>query len=69
MPFIRMDIDAPDGPTTDDFILRPIVAADAELDYVIKSPSVGVWVINLPARLIAGVGNFIIGLAHSYGAP
>jgi len=32
MPFIWMDIDAPDGPTTDDFILRPIVAADAELD-------------------------------------
>jgi hypothetical protein len=33
MPFITMDIDAPDGLTTDDFILRPIVAADAELDY------------------------------------
>jgi len=33
MPFITMDIDAPDGLTTDDFILRPIVAADAGLDY------------------------------------
>jgi len=30
MPFLRMDIDAPDGPTTDDFMLRPIVAADAD---------------------------------------
>lgn len=28
-----MDIDAPDGLTTDSFTLRPIVAADAELDY------------------------------------
>ena len=30
---MRMNIEAPDGPTTGDFILRPIVAADAELDY------------------------------------
>jgi hypothetical protein len=36
---------------------------------VIKSPSVGVWLIGLPARLISGIGNFIIGVAHSYGAP
>ncbi len=36
---------------------------------VIKSPSVGVWLISLPARLISGIGNFIIGIAHSYGAP
>ena len=36
---------------------------------VIKSPSVGVWLISLPARVIAGIGNFIIGVAHSYGAP
>jgi len=35
----------------------------------IKAPSVGVWVLELPARLISGVGNFIIGVAHSYGAP
>lgn len=28
-----MELDVPDGLTTDDFILRPIVAADAELDY------------------------------------
>lgn len=36
---------------------------------VIKSPPVGVWLIGLPARLLSGVANFIIGLAHSYGAP
>jgi hypothetical protein len=36
---------------------------------VIKDPAVGVWVLSLPARVISGIGNFIIGLAHSYGAP
>lgn len=36
---------------------------------VIKAPSDGVWVLSLPARLISGVGNFIIGIARSYGAP
>ncbi|HUC23017.1 MAG TPA: hypothetical protein VMA73_09950 [Streptosporangiaceae bacterium] len=36
---------------------------------VIKSPTVAVWILGLPARLISGVGNFIIGVAHSYGAP
>jgi Cu/Ag efflux pump CusA len=35
----------------------------------IKSPSVAVWVLGLPARLISGIGNFFIGVAHSYGAP
>jgi Cu/Ag efflux pump CusA len=35
----------------------------------IKSPSVAVWVLSLPARLISGIGNFLIGVAHSYGAP
>jgi hypothetical protein len=36
---------------------------------VIKDPSTGVWVLGLPARLISGIGNFLIGIAHSYGAP
>jgi hypothetical protein len=36
---------------------------------VVKSPSDGVWILSLPARLISGIGNFIIGLARSYGAP
>jgi hypothetical protein len=36
---------------------------------VIRSPADGVWIISLPARLISGIGNFIIGLARSYGAP
>jgi len=36
---------------------------------VIKDPPVGVWVLSLPARLIAGIGNFFIGIARSYGAP
>ena len=36
---------------------------------VIKDPQVGVWLISLPARLISGIGNFFIGIAHSYGAP
>jgi hypothetical protein len=33
MPFKVMDDNVPEGLTRDDFILRPIVAADAELDY------------------------------------
>lgn len=33
MSFNMMGDSAPDGLATDDFILRPIVAADAELDY------------------------------------
>lgn len=36
---------------------------------VIKSPSDGVWLLSLPARLISGIGDFFIGLARSYGAP
>ena len=36
---------------------------------VIKSPSDGVWVLSLPARLISGIGDFFIGIARSYGAP
>lgn len=36
---------------------------------VIKAPSDGVWVLSLPARLIAGIGNFIISIARSHGAP
>jgi hypothetical protein len=36
---------------------------------VIKDPPVGVWLLSLPARLISGVGNFIIGIAHNNGAP
>jgi hypothetical protein len=36
---------------------------------VIRAPSEGVWILSLPARLIAGIGNFFIGLARSYGAP
>jgi hypothetical protein len=36
---------------------------------VIKNPAVGVWFLSLPARLISGIGNFFIGLGHSYGAP
>jgi hypothetical protein len=36
---------------------------------VIKSPPVGVWILSLPARLISGIGDFFIGIAHSYGAP
>jgi len=36
---------------------------------VIKDPPVGVWVLSLPARLISGIGNFVIGIARSYGAP
>jgi hypothetical protein len=35
----------------------------------IRSPADFVWIIGLPARLISGIGNFIIGLARSYGAP
>jgi len=34
---------------------------------VIKSPSAGLFIISLPARLISGIGNFFIGLIHSYG--
>lgn len=33
MPFETMELDVPDGLTTGDFVLRPIVAADAELDH------------------------------------
>lgn len=33
MPFTTMDGGAPESLVTDDFILRPITAADAELDY------------------------------------
>lgn len=33
MLFKNMESDAPEGLTTQDFILRPIVAADAEMDY------------------------------------
>jgi hypothetical protein len=36
---------------------------------VIKSPSDGVWLLSLPARLISGIGDFFIGIARSYGAP
>lgn len=36
---------------------------------VIKSPPVGVYILSLPARLISGIGNFFIGLVHSYGGP
>ena len=36
---------------------------------VIRDPSSGVWFLSLPARLISGIGNFLIGIAHSYGAP
>jgi hypothetical protein len=36
---------------------------------VIKDPAAGVWLLSLPARLISGIGNFIIRIAHSYGAP
>jgi hypothetical protein len=36
---------------------------------VIRAPAEGVWILSLPARLIAGIGNFFIGLARSYGAP
>jgi hypothetical protein len=36
---------------------------------VIKDPAVAVWFLGLPARLISGIGNFIIGIARSYGAP
>jgi hypothetical protein len=36
---------------------------------LIKDPSVGVWLLSLPARLISGIGNFFIGLSHGYGAP
>jgi hypothetical protein len=35
---------------------------------VIKDPTVGVWFLGLPARLISGIGNFFIGIARSYGA-
>jgi hypothetical protein len=35
---------------------------------VIKDPSVGVWILSLPARLIAGIGNFFIRIGRSYGA-
>lgn len=34
---------------------------------VIKAPSDGVWFLDFQARLISGVGNFLIGIAHSYG--
>lgn len=33
MPFENLRSEVPDGLTTDDFVLRPIMAADAELDY------------------------------------
>lgn len=33
MPFTNMELGVPEGLTTDDFVLRPIVAADAEMDY------------------------------------
>ncbi|NED94017.1 N-acetyltransferase [Phytoactinopolyspora alkaliphila] len=33
MPFANLEFDVPEGLTAEDFILRPIVAADAELDY------------------------------------
>lgn len=33
MPFENLRSEVPGGLTTDDFVLRPIVAADAELDY------------------------------------
>jgi hypothetical protein len=33
VPFENLEFDVPEGLTTDDFILRPIVAADAEMDY------------------------------------
>jgi hypothetical protein len=36
---------------------------------LVKSPSDGVWIISLPARLISGIGNFFIHIARSYGAP
>jgi hypothetical protein len=36
---------------------------------VIKAPSDAVWIIGLPLRIIAGIGNFFIGLARGYGAP
>jgi len=36
---------------------------------VIKSPSDGVFVISLPARVISGIGNFFIMLIRSYGGP
>jgi len=36
---------------------------------VIKSPADGVYLISLPARLVSGIGNFFIGLIHSYGGP
>jgi hypothetical protein len=36
---------------------------------VIKDPPVGVWFLGLPARLISGIGNFLIGIGRSYGAP
>jgi hypothetical protein len=36
---------------------------------VIKSPSAGMFLISLPARLVSGIGNFFIGLIHSYGGP
>lgn len=36
---------------------------------VIKSPPVGVYILSLPTRLISGIGNFFIGLVHSYGGP
>ena len=34
---------------------------------VIKSPSAGLFVLSLPARLISGIGNWFIALIHSYG--
>jgi hypothetical protein len=36
---------------------------------VIKDAPVGVWFLGLPARLISGIGNFLISLARGYGAP
>jgi hypothetical protein len=36
---------------------------------VIKSPPAGVFILSLPARLVSGIGNFFIGLVHSYGGP
>lgn len=36
---------------------------------VIKDPAVGVWFLGLPARLISAIGNFLISIGRSYGAP
>jgi hypothetical protein len=36
---------------------------------VIKDPSVGVWFLSLPARVISAIGNFFIHIGETYGAP